>query len=69
MHKLTILVVVVLLLVLGYGMHKLIRRFINPKLSLNHLFLFFLAHFVGIFMLSFFVNLLIIKFGRFLFRP
>ena len=69
MNKITLLLVVVLLIVLGYGMHKLIRRFINPKQSLNHLFLFFLAHFVGIFMLSFFVNLLIIKFGRFLFRP
>lgn len=69
MHKITLLVVLVLLIVLGYGMHKLIRRFINPKQSLNHLFLFFLAHFIGIFILSFFVNLLIIKFAGFLFRP
>ncbi len=65
----TILLVLILVILLGYGMNRLIRKFINPKQSLNHLFLFFLAHFVGIFFLSLFVNLLILKFGRFLFRP
>jgi hypothetical protein len=69
MNKLTLLLVVILLIVLGYAMHKLIRAFINPKQSLNHLFLFFLAHFVGLCMVCLFVNLLMIKFGRFLFRP
>ncbi len=59
----------ILLILLGYAMHKLIRRFINPKQSLNHLFLFFLAHFVGIFILSFLVNLVIIKLSGFLIQP
>jgi len=49
-------------------MHKLIRRLINPKSSVNHLFLFFLAHFVGIFILVFLVNLLVLKLARFLFQ-
>jgi len=61
-------VILILALVLGYGMHKLIRRFIDPKTSVNHLFLFFLAHFTGIFILVFLVNLLVLKFARFLFQ-
>lgn len=68
MGNLAILIILVLAILLGYAMHKLIRRFINPKISVNHLFLFFLAHFVGIFILVFLVNLLVLKFARFLFQ-
>ncbi|MBC7937846.1 MAG: hypothetical protein H7Y86_21065 [Rhizobacter sp.] len=69
MGKLFILLTLIGALLMGYGMHKLIRKFINPKTSVNHLFLFFLAHFVGIFTLVFLVNLLVLKFARFLFQP
>jgi hypothetical protein len=48
-------------------MHKLIKRFIDPRASLNHLFLFFMAHFIGIFMLCFLIGLIVIKFKGFLF--
>ena len=68
MAKISILIVLVQFIAFGYAMHKLIRRFINPKQSLNHLFLFFLAHFVGIFILSFLINLLLLKFSGFLVR-
>lgn len=67
MGKLAIIIILVAVLLLAYGTHKLIRRFINPRTSANHLFLFFLAHFVAIFILVFFINLLIIKFSGFLF--
>jgi uncharacterized membrane protein len=66
--NLYILLILLLALLLGYGMHKLIRKFLNPKTSVNHLFLFFLAHFVGIFILVFLVNLIVLKFARFLFQ-
>jgi len=69
MAKISILIVLVLFITFGYAMHKLIRRFVNPKQSLNHLFLFFLAHFVGIFILSFLINLMMLKFSGFLIRP
>lgn len=69
MAKISILIVLLLFIGLGYAMHKLIRRFVNPKQSLNHLFLYFLAHFVGIFILSFLINLLLLKFSGFLIRP
>ncbi|RYD74914.1 MAG: hypothetical protein EOP53_17415 [Sphingobacteriales bacterium] len=68
MGKLAILLVLILALMLGYAMHKLIRRFINPKTSVNHLFLFFLAHFVGIFIMVFLINLIVLKFAGFLFQ-
>jgi len=64
--NLAILGILVVALLLGYGLHKLIRRFINPKTSVNHMFLFFLAHFVGMFMLVFLIGLLVLKFARFL---
>ena len=66
MANLAILGILVVALLLGYGLHKLIRRFINPKTSVNHMFLFFLAHFVGMFMLVFLIGLLVLKFARFL---
>jgi uncharacterized membrane protein len=68
MTKISVLIVLVLFIVLGYAMHKLIRRFVNPRQSLNHMFLFFLAHFIGIFILSFVINLLLLKFSGFLIR-
>ncbi|MFT3981966.1 MAG: hypothetical protein QM687_15980 [Ferruginibacter sp.] len=67
MEKLAILLILILALLLGYAMHKLIRRFINPRLSVNHLFLFFLAHFIGIFILCFMLSIIVLKFARFLF--
>ncbi|RYF89404.1 MAG: hypothetical protein EOO03_06130 [Chitinophagaceae bacterium] len=69
MVKILILVVLLLFISLGYLMHKLIRRFINPRQSVSHMFLFFLAHFVGIFILSFIINLLVLRFSGFLIRP
>jgi hypothetical protein len=67
MNKALLLLILLISLLLGYGMHKLIRRLINPRSSVNHLFLFFLAHFIGILTLCFFISLLIIKFKGFLF--
>ncbi|MFZ1529363.1 MAG: hypothetical protein WAT19_11455 [Ferruginibacter sp.] len=67
--KFTILLILILTLLLGYGMHKLIRRFINPKQSPGHMFLFFMAHFTGIFVLSVIINFLLLRFSSFLFHP
>lgn len=61
-------IVILLSLLLGYGMHRLIKKYINPRLSVNHLFLYFIAHFVGVFFLSFLIAVVVIKNARFLFR-
>jgi uncharacterized membrane protein len=63
------LLILVLVIFCGYALHKLIRRFINPKQSASHLFLFFIAHFVGVFLLSFFLNLVLLKFSGFFLQP
>ncbi|MCP9750245.1 hypothetical protein [Ferruginibacter sp. HRS2-29] len=68
MIKIKILAVLILVLVLGYGAHMLIKKFINPRASLNHLFLFFLAHFIAIFTLAFLVNFFILHFSKYLFH-
>jgi len=65
--KAVIILILILALLLGYGLHKLIRRFINPRLSVNHLFLFFMAHFIGIFILCFIISIIVIKLKGFLF--
>lgn len=61
-------IVILLSLLLGYGMHRLIKKYINPRLSVNHMFLYFIAHFVGVFFLSFLIAVVVIKNARFLFR-
>lgn len=67
MHKLLLLLVMICVLLLAYGLHKLIRKFIDPKASANHAFLFFIAHFIGVFILAFITSLAIIQFRSFLF--
>ncbi|MEI2750682.1 MAG: hypothetical protein V9E88_18250 [Ferruginibacter sp.] len=44
--RIKILLIVLLFILLGYGAHRLIKKYINPKASVNHLFLYFLAHFL-----------------------
>ncbi|HRB24276.1 MAG TPA: hypothetical protein PLZ18_10925, partial [Ferruginibacter sp.] len=45
----------------GYVVHKLIRHFINPRVSPAHFILYLLAHFIAIFILSYCINLFTIK--------
>lgn len=67
MDRLKLLLLVVSIAIAGYAFHKLIRVFINPAASVNHKFLYFIAHFIGIFILSFLVNLFILKTASFWF--
>ena len=66
--RIKILILVVIFVLLGYGAHKLIRKLINPKASVNHLFLYFLAHFLSIFLLAFLVNFIVLHFSKYLFH-
>lgn len=42
---------------IGYIMHKIIARFIKPRQSVAHLFLYLFAHFISIFLVIFVVAL------------
>ncbi|MEO7445935.1 MAG: hypothetical protein ABIT96_13470 [Ferruginibacter sp.] len=66
MQKAGVFIILIFILFLGYSMHKLIKKFINPRDSASHALLFFLAHFIGIFILAFITSLAILKLGRFL---
>jgi len=67
LHKLYILFIIVFVLLLGYAVHKVIKRFIDPRKSVNHLFLYFLFHFIAVFILVFLVDFFILKFSATLF--
>jgi uncharacterized membrane protein len=67
MERLKLLLLILIIAITGYALHKLIRAFINPGASVNHKFLYFIAHFIGIFVLSFLVNLFLLKTASFWF--
>jgi len=67
MEKLKLGLLVLIIIIVAYALHKLIRVFINPATSVNHKFLYFIAHFIGIFVLSFIVNLFLLKTASFWF--
>ncbi|HMT97460.1 MAG TPA: hypothetical protein PKC62_12285 [Ferruginibacter sp.] len=56
-----VFLVLLVALALGYGVHKVIRHFINPRQTPAHFILYLLAHLIAVFTLSFLVNIFVLK--------
>lgn len=68
MQDIIILLIVLLSCLAAYGMHIGLKKIIDPKRSLVHLFTFMAAHVGGIFIILFLLNYLLLKYRFWLFN-
>jgi hypothetical protein len=67
-QKLLLLLIFIIALGAAYGSHLLWKKLIDPRKNFGSLLLYFAAHFGSIFLITFLVNLVILKMANFLFR-